>query len=97
MLLHKNFIFITFIVKRVNSNNNFLTNNNNNSLILKNDAYKMKKQQQDEMSNSSSYRKTSRSCSISESFGANKNRTRLFSVIPSKTFHYLDRLMSVGN
>ena len=77
----------------MNSNNNFLSNNNNNNLIIKNDVYKTTRNQK----NISAQKKLTRSCSISESFGANTNRTSLFSIIPSKTFRYLERLMSEGN
>jgi hypothetical protein len=89
-------IFLFILVKRVNSSNNFLTNNNNNSnnnLIIKNDVNKMTRNQQ----NIPAHRKLSRSFSTTESFAANTNRTSLFSIIPSKTFRYLERLMSEGN
>jgi hypothetical protein len=95
-------IFYRFIVKRVNNNNNnnnFLTNNNLT------DVYKMNNNnnnqqsyyQQKYLNQSSTHKKTTRSYSISESFGANVNRKISSSVIPSKTFRYLERLMSVGN
>ena len=76
-------------MKRVN--NNFLTNNNLTDVNNNQNYYQQK------YLNQIPNKKITRSFSI-QSFGNSyTNRTRSFSVIPSKAFRYLERLVSVGN